>query len=325
MKLSEIGEVGFISQLFEKGHIHGGKEDCIVLRLNKKNLLISTDSVSYLSNLPRKASASQIGKFLASINLSDIAAMAGNPLGMVASFLISPEFDVDFVDQIVEAADITLKKFDAAYLGGDSKEGTDLAISGTIVGEQSDRLIRRRSDIRKNQLLGVTGTLGRGASGYVFFRSEYRSMRGIDLMLNFEPRIREARIISELGGKFMTDLSDGLTGSIFRAKTDFGIGFRIVEDEIPLDKNVAKAAQISGANPTDIAMNYGGDYELLFTIDNSKYRDFRAAVESEKIPVSFIGETWEGGNILFDGAKWNDITGGGYEHFKKQPKIGSLN
>lgn len=324
MKLSEMGEIGLISRLFEKGHVHGGKEDCVILKSGNKNLLISTDSVSYQTNLPNEASPVQIGRFLSAINLSDIAAMAGEPLGMVASFMVAPDYDSEFIEQIIESADTLLKKYNAVYLGGDSKEGTDLAISGTVIGEQNNKLLRRRSDIKKGQLLGVTGTLGRGAAGYVFYRSRYRPARGVELMLKFEPRIKEAQIISELGGKFMTDLSDGLTGSISRAKRDFGIGFRIVEDEIPLDRNVAKASQISGATNTDIAMNYGGDYELLFTVSNSRYRDFKDAIEGEKIPVSFIGDTWEGENILFDGAQWNSIAGSGYEHFRKQPKIGNI-
>ncbi len=324
MKLSELGEIGIISRLFEKGHIHGGKEDCVVLKSGNRNLLISTDSVSYLTNLPREASPAQIGRFLSSINLSDIAAMAGDPLGMVASFMVSPDLDSEFIEQIVEAADTVLQHYNAEYLGGDSKEGTDLAISGTVIGEQKSRLLRRRSEIKKDQILGVTGTLGRGASGYVFYRSGYRQSKGVELMLGFEPRIKEAKIISELGGKFMTDLSDGLVGSIARAKGDFGIGFRIVEDEIPLNRNVKKASQISGASETEIAMKYGGDYELLFTVSNSRYKDFKEAVESEKVPVSFIGETWTGENILFDGERWNAVPGRGYEHFRKQPAIGNI-
>ena len=324
MKLSDLGEIGLISQLFQRGHIHGGKEDCVVLRIGKKNILLSTDSVSYLTNLPRKSTPAQIGQFLASINLSDIAAMAGNPLGMLASFLVSKKTDSEFVEKIVEAADLKLREFGAEYLGGDSKEGHDLEIAGTIIGEQDDKLLRRRSDIRKGQLVGITGTMGRGAAGYVFFKSGYRVSHGINLMMSFIPRIKEARIISELGGKFMTDLSDGINGSITRAKRDFGVGFRIVEDEIPLDANVAKASQLSGETPTNIAMNYGGDYEIMFTIDNTKYSDFKAAMESEHIKASFIGDTWEGGNILFDGAKWNNIAEGGYEHFRVQPKIGKI-
>ncbi|EQD30066.1 thiamine monophosphate kinase, partial [mine drainage metagenome] len=131
-------------------------------------------------------------------------------------------------------------------------------------------------------------------------------------------------IISEHGGKFMTDLSDGVLESIYKAKRDFGIGFRIVEDEIPVNDHVQKAIQLSGGKSTDLTLGFGGDYELLFTIDNGNYSDFKAAMELEKIHVSYVGDTWKGDNLIFDGQRWNPLEGGGYQHFAPAPRIGSI-
>ncbi|MFG1415630.1 MAG: thiamine-monophosphate kinase [Thermoplasmataceae archaeon] len=324
MKISSIGERELVASMFRTGHVHGGDNDCIEIPLGKKKLLVSTDSVSYDTNIPAGASADQIGRFLAAINLSDIAAMAGNPIGMLSSFNLPGKTDSEFVLKLVESIDNELKLFDAEYLGGDTKESSVMILSGTIIGEQAERLIRRRSDIRPDQVLCVTGDLGKAAAGYTFYRLGYRKKLGIDLLMNIVPRVREAKIISENGGKFMTDLSDGIFESIYRAKRDFGIGFRLVQDEIPVNENVKKAIQLSGGTLNDMTLSFGGDYEILFTIENENYADFKSAMESEKIHVSYIGDTWKGDNIIFDGRSWSQIVGGGYQHFAPAPKIGSI-
>ena len=324
VKISKIGENAFLKQLFSEGHVHGGKDDCVVLRIGKNNVLISTDSVSYSTNLPAESTPSQIGAFLASINLSDIAAMAGKPIGLLGSFIVPPSTEDRFLYEIVEAIDLKMKEFGSEYLGGDTKEGAELVLAGTAIGEQKDSVLRRRSDLKKGQILCVTGKQGRAASGYIFYRSGYRKRQGIDLLLNFTPRIREAQIISEYGGKFMTDLSDGIASAIAKAKDDFNIGFRIVQNEIGLDRNVSRAILLSGASDLDLSLYFGGDYELMFTIENDNYRDFKDAMEKNRIDVSFIGDSWEGENIIFDGEKWTTINRAGYEHFREPPKLGKI-
>ena len=324
MKISDIGERELVTSMFKTGHIHGGDNDCIEISIGGKRLLASTDSVSSDTNIPIGATSAQIGKFLADINLSDIAAMAGNPIGMLSSFNLPGKIDSNFVLGLVEAIDKELNVFGAEYLGGDTKESRSMVLSGMIIGEQQEKLIRHRSDIRQGQVLCVTGDLGRAAAGYTFYKTGYRKKLGINLLMDFVPRIREAKIISENGGKFMTDLSDGVLESIYKAKRDFGIGFRLVQDEIPVNEQVKKAIQLSGAAENDLTLSFGGDYEILFTIDNDNYADFKTAMDSEKIHVSYIGDTWKGENMIFDGRSWKPIEGGGYQHFAPVPKIGSI-
>lgn len=319
MKLSELGERNIIDEIFSALSTSQEKDDCAVIKNGRDFLLLSTDIIRESTHIPAGSDPELIGRFVANINLSDIAAMAGIPTGMLVSYLISPDADDTYLRKISESIDGELRKHGAEILGGDTKEGNELVISGAIIGHQSGKLIRRRSDIRKRQIIGVTNTLGRSAAGYVFYRTGYRKDLGIRMMLDVHARIREAQIMSEHGAKFMMDLSDGLFASMSQMKHDYGIGFKVVEDEIKLDRNVKKAAEISGKGSTEIGCSFGGDYELFFSIDNSSYRDFMAAMESEKISVSFLGEAWEGDNIMFNGKEWSRIADHGYEHFKRKP------
>lgn len=319
-----MGERQIINNIFKGFEMKQEKDDCALIDLGEDYLLLTTDIIRETTHIPAGAKPRQIGRFAANINLSDIAGMAGVPLGMLVSYLVDPNADETYFKEIVGGIHDSLKIHNAEILGGDTKEGKELVISGTAVGRQKKELTRKRSEIARGQILGVTNNLGRAASGYIFYRSGYQKSRGIDLMLNITPRIREAQIISEHGGKFMMDLSDGIYSSISQMSSDYGVGFRIVEDELPVDPNVKKASDISGASFTDIMCSYGGDYELLFTIDNDNYKDFMAAMESEKINVNFIGDVWNGDNIIYNGSHWTKITHSGYEHFHAKPVLGSL-
>lgn len=324
MKLSDIGERKLIDNIFKSFNVNQDKDDCALVTIDDEYLMLSTDIIRETSHIPLGATPRQIGMFAANVNLSDIAAMAGEPVGLLMSYLLNPAMEESYFKELVGGVSNAVKKQGTEILGGDTKEGDELVLSGTAIGRQKKTLTRKRGDIKKGQILGVTNRLGRTASGYIFYKTGYQKGRGIDLMMGITPRIREARIISEHGGKFMMDLSDGIYSSIYQMRSDYGVSFRIVEDELPMDRNVKKASEISGANPTDIMCAFGGDYELLFTIDNDNYKDFSSAMESEKISTSFIGDVWEGDNILYNGANWSNITQRGYEHFSEKPKMGRI-
>ncbi|MCL4334493.1 MAG: thiamine-phosphate kinase [Candidatus Thermoplasmatota archaeon] len=316
-KLSEMGERDIINSVIDKYLKEDYRNDCAAIPMGRDYILISSDIASYGTNIPPETPPELIGRFVSAINLSDIAAMSGHPVGMITSISCSPDTDDSFLDSVMSGIDRTLREYNSEILGGDTKEGHDFLVSGTILGRKEKSKTLFRKDMKKDQVLCITGKLGRPAAGSIFYYHGYMVTKGIEMLLGITPRINEALILQELGAKAMTDLSDGLFGSLYQIKQQTGFGARIVKNDIPVDPSVNKAREISGIDETDIAMNYGGDYELLFTIENSDYGDFKAAVESEKIPVSFIGELWTGENIIFDGTSWIPIKGKGYEHFRK--------
>ncbi|MFG1519536.1 MAG: thiamine-phosphate kinase [Thermoplasmataceae archaeon] len=324
MKLSELGEREIINRIFKIGSVRQEKDDCAIIPLDGESYLFSTDIVSDETNIPTGATGEQIGRFFASVNLSDIAAMAGIPIGFLSSISIDPSTEWEFLNEIEYGMHRTLRSYDTELLGGDLKEGRGITLTGTIVGKQKNEKIRKRSDIRKDQLIGVTNSLGRAAAGYVFYRSGYDVKNGIEMMMDISPRIREAQIMSEFGARFMTDLSDGLDSALYQLKADFGLAGKIVEHDIPVHESVLRASEISGAIPAEIATSYGGDYELLFTVENQNFGDFTSAMESNGITVSFIGQVWDDKNIIFNGRSWRPIVSRGYEHFSRMPPIGNI-
>jgi len=319
MKLMDVGERQIIDDIYNEFSIKQPKDDCAMIDSGNDYLLISTDIIRESTHIPSGATAEQIGRFVANINLSDIAAMAGIPVGMVLSYLIDPERDESFLINIVRGVERALKSVGADILGGDTKEGKELVISGTVLGRQNKTLVRKRGDLKPGHIIGITNDLGRCASGYIFYKNSYRKDLALDLILGVTARIREAQIMSEYGAKFMTDLSDGVFSSISQMKHDYGIGFRIVENELIPNKYVKKASDLSGISRTELMCSYGGDYELMFSVENKDFKDFSSAMESEKIDVHFIGDAWQGENIINNDEEWLSIKEYGYEHFRPKP------
>ncbi len=318
MRLNELGERKVIRQILNQNR-PWKPDDCYAMENGEEYILISSDIISKESHIPTMQYPELIGRFAANVNLSDIAAMAAIPEGMTVSYVVDGNTEDSFLEAVHRGITEELKKNDADIFGGDTKEGHGFVIGGTILGKQKKELTRFRSHIKPRQIVGHTNTLGRAASGYIFHKSGYSKEEGIRMLLGIQARVHEASILSKAGARFMMDMSDGLYSCMSQMKEDYGIGFKIVHDEINIDRHADKASLISGLSPLEIATNFGGDYELLFTVDSDNYEQLSESAKSEGIDVSFIGETWEGDNLLYDGQQWIKVSGKGWEHFSKNP------
>ncbi len=315
MKLKDIGERSIIRKLA----LDNKNDDCYIMEFNNNYILVSTDIITGKTHIPEGASPELAGKFFAAINLSDIAAMAGIPEGFLVSLSISPEYDIEYLEKFYSGIRKELKKFNAKIIGGDTKEGDGFTASGTIIGKQEYDLIRKRSYIGEGQYLMVTGLHGSSGSGYIFYKYNHNKPYGIKKMLDIEPKINEAIIISRAGARFMMDLSDGIYASVYQMKNDYNIGFKIYNDKIKIDNDVYKASEISGFSVDDISLSFGGDYELMFTINKNSYDSFMKVMDENKINAYCIGETHKGDNMLYSNSSWDVIKKQGFEHFHTYP------
>lgn len=317
MKLYELGERGLIQRSLSNLMIKQDIDDCATISRGKYFELITTDSINQQTHMPVGASPENMGRFFGAVNLSDIAAMGGIPEYFMAAFNIPSSLDIDFIDKFESGLNEILQRYRVEYLGGDSKESPAISFTGICIGKVLKTNALRRSNIKKGQILCVTNTIGKKISAYIAYKSGIRTRENANEIMSIEPRIKEGEIISKNGGRFMMDLSDGLGSSILQMKKNYGLGFRIVRDQIPIHNHLFHVCQIAGIDPYNAILDYGGDYELLFSIDNEGSEETAARLRSNGINFSMIGDVWEGENILFDGERWNPVSSIGYEHFRK--------
>ncbi|MFQ6136544.1 MAG: thiamine-phosphate kinase, partial [Candidatus Hydrothermarchaeales archaeon] len=145
MKLSDLGERKVVDILTKKYGKDKGKnvivgigDDACVLDLNEKeHLVISTDIVFEKTHIPREMTPRQVGKYVVNINLSDIASMGAQPLGLLFSLGLPRDLDDDFIHELSEGINDAAREHEVPILGGDTKEHGEMVISGTALGRVS--------------------------------------------------------------------------------------------------------------------------------------------------------------------------------------------
>jgi thiamine-monophosphate kinase len=114
------------------------------------------------------------------------------------------------------------------------------------------------------------------------------------------------------------DISDGLSSSLYQLGEINNVGFEIQQVRIPLAEKLSYLKN----NKTDvaildIALHFGGDYELLFTVPRSCFESLRKEAEKQHLSLYKIGTVQsENGIFLIDGDKKAKLENKGYQHFQ---------
>lgn len=306
MKFSDIGERSLISRITE---MLGGLEhdDCAVIGIDGDYLVVTTDMLHRETDFPAQATPWQIGWMCAAVNLSDIAAMGAEPLGVLIASGIPPETDVGFIDEIFRGIRDCVEAYGTEVLGGDTDAHRELTICGTALGRVSRGRILRRRGARPGDLLCTTGSLGGAGAGL-----KALNLGRIDLarrLLEPRPRLREGIALAGTGAvTAMMDNSDGLALSLHDLAEAGGTGFVIEYERIPIADEV-KAIAESDDEALEMVLRAGGDFELLFTVRGDMIDDAREACE-----FSVIGRAVENGIWLVRDGSRMQIPRIGYEH-----------
>ena len=268
--LSGIGA----SYLTTNGINLAGGDDCAVIAANSK-LLISTDTsvagVHFLKSMP----AESIAYRSVVTALSDIAAMGGNPVAFNLS-LVMPSFNSDWMKAFKKGLQKISQEFQLPLIGGDLAKGS-LQISVTVLGKPEKKYLLR-SNAQSGDILCLSGALG---SGYIGLK-EYK--RSGELNSKTRPylfpnaQIAYGRIIASIASSAI-DISDGIVQDLSHVISSSGVGCQLDLDQVPIvDKKYKKQC-----------LEFGDDYELLFTVPPQKLLALQAKLNSYKKKCHTIG------------------------------------
>ena len=205
----------------------------------------------------------EIGFRAAAAALSDLAAMAARPGGILVSLAASEADTGEFTTQVMQGASEAVAEVGGELLGGDvSRSPGPLVIDVVAVGESSTPVAR--AGARPDDELWVTGDLGGSALAVEqLSRGEPANPLARSRFAAPTPRIREALWLADLGiPRAMLDLSDGLFGDARHLATASGVAILLELDAIPIHPAIAdrkprhEALRLAGSG--------GEDYELLF-------------------------------------------------------------
>ena len=269
-------------------------DDCAVFRTGNKNMAVTVDQVIESRHYLPSTEPSLVGKKLMARNISDIAAMGGNPEYAVlasASSGKSEKWLYEFHQGLINEG----KKYGVTLIGGDlASSRLDTVHSLTLFGEVEGTGILRSGACPDCDIF-VTGSLGAS------FESEHH--------LNFSPRLREGQFLKSFASA-MIDITDGLLIDLQRICEASSTSAVLNLENLPLRDCMC--------NDIKKALTDGEDYELLFAVEKGKSeslkKDWPFSTKltmigsfSDQSPVGVLSESGE--DLI-------EKFGLGFDHFK---------
>ena len=337
-KISDLGEKLLIKRLLSKSQNSRVKslfldelssksfsDDAALLDFGENYLVACSDMLFESSHFPREMTHYQMGQKIVTVNISDLAAMGAEALGIIISMGLPRDMLIDEFDDLVEGILKNCKRYGMALIGGDTNESRELTLSGTCLGIVKKENALMKSGARPGDIIAVTGSLGLAAAGFeLLLNPEYnadeidKEIKNLPLKhaLKPEARLKQGILLANSGSvTSATDITDGLLselGEMIDANEN-NIGMIINQEAIPIPSEVFSVANITGKDPLEMALTYGEDFELLLTINPSLFDDLKS-----QTTLYLIGSVDSSGTIkmIDKSGKTNIITSMGYEHLK---------
>jgi thiamine-monophosphate kinase len=286
--MTTIGEIGerqliedFKSFLRPEGRIGPGDDAAVI----GKDMVVTTDIVSFDRHMPAGMSYEQFGWYAAAVNFSDLAAMGARPMGITAALALPPTLDVQAAYDIMSGIDQCAEFCGTGVVGGDTKPGPGI-VAGTAMGTLDGRAPMLRSGAKPGDIVAVTGPLGGPAAGFEAIDKGIDCPDAKERLYMPIPRVTEGIVLAESGiVSSCMDLSDGLGTALNTICESSKVGIDIEYDFIPREPFVEKISEKTGIPMEKLLLGWGGEYELLFTADPNRLRK----LYDEDLEFSIIG------------------------------------
>lgn len=215
-------------------------------------LVVSTDTTVEDVHFRRPwLSPEELGWRAAQAALSDLAAMAATPLGVLLALTVPVNWRGELA-ALAEGIARATRSVRAPIVGGDVTDGDRLALSITVLGHATHPL--GRAGAKPGDLLYVTGALG--GPGAAVAAWEHGGVPSPEHRVRFvrpEARIAAGLWLAAQGARAAIDLSDGLAGDIAHLAAASGVTCVLDLEAVPCVRGVS----------VEQALASGEEYELL--------------------------------------------------------------
>ena len=268
-----------------------------------ERLVVSTDTSVEGVHFSRDwLNSFEIGYRATAASLSDLAAMAARPLGILIALTL-PEGNKQEAREIATGIREGASAVLCPIVGGDLSSGKDLSLTITALGSASRPLAR--SGAKVGQRVYVTGRLGGPAAAVRAWRAGKEPTDGDRARFaNPVPRIEPAIGLADRGATSGIDISDGLIADVGHIAAASSVCIEIDADRIP---------RVNGVTPLEAASS-GEEYEIVVTAPEIDTGQFS---EEFGLDLTEIGRVVAGssGIVLMQGGE--RITAPpGFDHFR---------
>lgn len=302
-RLSDLGEQALIERIVRRaGVAPGGRwtlgigDDAALLRGRAgEELVFSTDTLvegvhfRFGRETPRG-----IGRRAIAVNLSDLAAMGAEPVGVLLGLCAPETLPVAVFDGLIAGVVFEAGRFGCPLVGGNLSRASVCSLAVTVIGRVGRGRALRRTGLAPGDLLFVTGVLGLAA-----LRRLAADRRGTPLRHLPQPRLEAGRRLARLrGAKACIDLSDGLASDLGQLVRASRVAAEVEAESLPRARGFDGACRLLGIDPLALQAAGGEDYELLFALAPGRLAaDPRALSKRLGVRVTRIGRVVAGRGI----------------------------
>jgi thiamine-monophosphate kinase len=276
--------IRFLQQRFNPKNLPGlfGDDAALLPRSNKnRQQVITIDTLVEGRHFTPETPPFLIGKKLANVSLSDMAAMGAKPLHLLVSLAIPKNKTGGWAKQLYTGIAHALKPYGVLLTGGDTVGSTLTVLSSVGIGETWKKNPVYRTGAKPGHFLYATGFFGKSLeTGH---------------HLNFKPRVQEIQwLLKYVPISALTDASDGLARSVELLTTEQNLGAVLHLDQVCLRGNPKETHQAFSH-----ALFDGEDFELVFAAKKIN-ADVLAQFETKfKTPIRAIGTVLRKKSVLF--------------------------
>jgi thiamine-monophosphate kinase len=335
MRPGELGEFALIARL--QSRLQGTPrphvicdigDDCAVVRpAAGMDVLLTTDTQEEGVHFRRDwASPEDIGWRCLAVNVSDIAAMGGSPLGAVVALSLPATLDVAFIEALYDGMQAVAQRYDCPVIGGNISQRADtLSVTITVAGQVPCGQSVYRAGAQVGDEIWVTGTLGSAKAGLEVLSHPQAvvGLRTTDVLSRYrrpQPRLHEAQFLRQHARLHsLLDISDGLSSDLRHVCEASGVGAELHAAAIPMTEDVRQIALALQAEPLHFALHGGEDFELCITAPPGSIDGIQAAFTQQfHCPLVRVGTIRPGravqlrlpqGDLMLLPAR-------GYDHFR---------
>jgi len=305
-----------------RGVVVGVGDDAAVLRPNaREDLVVTTDSLVEGVHFERRwLYGANLGRRLAAVNLSDIAAMGAEPRFALVSFAIPRGTPDSFVEDIERGAVAMLSRYGARVVGGNltSTRGP-VVCDMTLIGACARGRAWRRN-ARPGDVVIVAGQLGAAAAGVELLRAGRKGGALVAAYVRPVPRIDVARALSRASlVRGAIDVSDGLSSDLIHLCEAVGVGCEIHAHALPLARGVRAFCRARGEDAVGWALHAGEDYALVLAVPRKHAVEVCRMIRRARVHAAIVGRftrTRGAYHIIESGSKARVFRPGGWDHLK---------
>ncbi|MEJ2179129.1 MAG: thiamine-phosphate kinase [Gammaproteobacteria bacterium] len=255
-------------------------------------LITAVDTLVDGVHFPRDSQAFDIGYKALAVNLSDMAAMGAEPAWATLA-LTMPQVDESWLQQFCDGFFKLADEFNLQLIGGDTTQGP-LTVSVQLMGLVPQGEALKRSGAKPGDRIFVSGNVGDAALGLQIQQQNISSTnltteQKQTLLARLhrpEPRINLGIMLRNVASAAI-DVSDGLLADLNHMLNASQLGAKIQLECVPISQPMREYGE--SIDQLALSLAGGDDYELCFTVPESKLAEIQKIHQQLKLKVSEIG------------------------------------